>query len=318
MWWLLPGLIALSWLALVGWLGHRWGIDKNDLTHFGSAEGMKLVWQTVAASIFPAVLVFSGLALVLRRIKWPSWRVMAVLGIGSLAVSWWFAAGPLWKSDLSHRDNEAQEWASTELERLHDAGRHVEVVKEMERVLATHEAAVAAWGLHPRQHNDGSSYVFVTLYPACDDLPPRLGPGLSQFLFDAWHVSRGRRVHFGDELPKAMTSSSHPLLRGIGYWVGQDYPAFVWEAFAAAAAGDERMDAMALVAACGPFVERETGLRAVRPILDRGVGLGWTGGGSYKIPSSKIRDYLEGKIRSEDLGAGFSWIYSRDHDLAPW
>jgi hypothetical protein len=141
----------------------------------------------------------------------------------------------------------------------------------------------------------------VTLYPACDDLPPRLGWGLSQFLFDAWHDSSDRREHLGDELPKAMTSSRHPLLRAIGYWVSQDYPAFVKESFAGAEAGDERMDAMALVAACEPFVEREAALRVGRPILDRGVGLGWKGGRSYKVPSSKIRDYLEGRIRREDL-----------------
>jgi hypothetical protein len=168
-------------------------------------------------------------------------------------------------------------------------------------VLATHEAWVSASGLRPQQHNHGFSYLYVTLYPACDDLPPRLGWGLSQFLFDAWHDSSDRREHLGDELPKAMTSSRHPLLRAIGYWVSQDYPAFVKESFAGAEAGDERMDAMALVAACEPFVEREAALRVVRPILDRGVGLGWKGGRSYKVPSSKIRDYLEGRIRREDL-----------------
>ena len=309
MWWLLPGLVALSWLVLVGWLGHRWGIDKDDLAMIGGAEVMKLAWQTAAAALFPAVLVFNGLALVFRRIKWPSWRVMTVLGITSLAVSGWSAAGPLWKCESSHRDNQAQRWASTELERLHVEGKHAQVVKEMERVLATREAAIAACGLHPRQHNHGFSYVFVTLYPACNDLPPRLGFGLTQFLFDAWHDSSGRREHLGDELPKAMTSSSHPLLRAVGYWVSQDYPAFVKESFAGAEAGDERMDAMALVAACAPFVEREAALRVVRPILDRGVGLGWQGGTSYEIPSSKIRDYLEGRIQREDLRAAFIWTF---------
>jgi hypothetical protein len=309
MWWLLPGLIALSWLALVGWLGDRWGIDWFDFAIFSSAEGMELVWQTVAASLFPAVLVFSGLSLVFRRIKWPSWRVMTVLGITSLAVSGWSAAGPLWNLELSHRDNEAQMWASTELERIRKEGKHVEVVKEMERVLGTHEAAVAAWGLHPLRHPHGYSYLFVWLHPAADDLPPRLGSGLSAFLFDAWHVSSGRREHLGDELPIVMTSSNHPLLRAIGYWVNQDYPAFVNEAFAGAEAADERMDAMALVAACAPFVERDAALRVVRPILDRGVGLGWKGGGSYEIPSGKIRDYLEGKIQREDLNANFISMY---------
>jgi hypothetical protein len=234
---------------------------------------------------------------------------MTVLGITSLAVSGWSAAGPLWKCESSHRDNQAQRWASTELERLHVEGKHAQVVKEMERVLATREAAIAACGLHPRQHNHGFSYVFVTLYPACNDLPPRLGFGLTQFLFDAWHDSSGRREHLGDELPEAMTSSSHPLLRAVGYWVSQDYPAFVKESFAGAEAGDERMDAMALVAACAPFVEREAALRVVHPILDRGVGLGWQGGGSYEIPSSTIRDYLEGRIEREDLKANFVDTY---------
>ena len=270
---------------------------------------MKLVWQTAAASLFPAVLVFSGLSLVFSRIKWPSWRVMTVLWIASLAVSVWSAAGPLWKWELSHRDNEAQMWASTELERIRKEGKHAEVVKEMERVLATHDAAVSAWGLHPLQHPHGYSYLFVWLHPAADDLPPRLGPGLSAFLFDAWHVSSGRREHLVDELPIVMTLSNQPLLRAIGYWVNQDYPAFVKESFAGAEAGDERMDAMALVAACAPFVEREAALRVVRPILDRGVGLGWQGGTSYEIPSSKIRDYLEGRIQREDLKAAFIWTF---------
>lgn len=301
MWWLLPGLIALSWLALVGWLGHRWELGSFGFAIFSSAEGMKLVWQTVAASLFPAVLVFSGLSLVFRRIKWPSWRVMTVLGIASLAVSGWSAAGPLWKWELSHRDNYVQMWASTELERLHKAGNPEEVLKEIERVLAIHEAATAEWGIHPGQNGHGFSYLYVSLYPACHDLHPRLGWGLNWFLSDAWHDSSDRREHLGDELPKAMTSSSHPLLRAIGYWVSQDYPAFVKESFAGAEAGDERMDAMALVAACSPFVEREAALRVVRPILDRGVGLGWKGGGSYELPSGKILDYLEGRIMREDL-----------------
>lgn len=309
MWWLLPGLIALSWLALVGWLAQRWGIGKDELAMIGAAEGMKLVWQTVAASLFPAVLVFSGLSLVFRRIKWPSWRVMTVLGIASLAVSGWSAAGPLWKWELSHRDNEVQMWASTELERLHKAGNSEEVLKEIERVLAIHEAATAEWGIHPGQNGHGFSYLYVSLYPACHDLHPRLGWGLSSFLSDAWHNSSGSREHLGDELPKAMTSSGHPLLRAIGQWVSQDYPAFVKESFVGAEAGDERMDAMALVAACAPFVEREAALRVVRPILDRGVGLGWQGGSSYEIPSSKIRDYLEGRIQREDLKANFIWTF---------
>ena len=47
----------------------------------------------------------------------------------------------------------------------------------------------------------------------------------------------------------------------------------------------------------------------VRPILDRGVGLGWQGGTSYEIPSSKIRDYLEGRIQREDLRAAFIWTF---------
>ncbi len=301
MWWLLPGLIALSWLVLVGWLGHRWGIGKDDLAILGGAEVMKLAWQTAAASLFPAVLVFSGLSLALRRIKWPSWRVLTVLGIASLAVSWWSVAGPLWKLELGYRSDKAQMWASTELSRLHQAGKTEEVLQEIERVLATHEAAVAEWGIHPGQNGHGFSYLYVSLYPACHDLHPRLGWGLNWFLSDAWHDSSGRREHLGDELPKAMTSSSHPLLRAIGYWVSQDYPAFVKESFAGAEAGDERMDAMALVAACSPFVEREAALRVVRPILDRGVGLGWKGGGSYELPSGKILDYLEGRIKREDL-----------------
>jgi len=224
-----------------------------------------------------------------------------VLGIASLAVSGWSVAGPLWRRELGYRSYKAQVWASTELERLHKEGKNAEVVKEMERVLATHEAWVSASGLRPRQHNHGFSYLYVTLSSACHDLPPRLGWGLSHFLFDAWHDSSDRREHLGDELPKAMTSSRHPLLRAIGYWVSQDYPAFVKESFAGAEAGDERMDAMALVAACEPVVEREAALRVVSPILDRGVGLGWKGGTSYEIPSSKIRDYLEGRIRREDL-----------------
>lgn len=310
MWWLLPGLIALSWLALVGWLWHRWEIGRFDFASFGSAEGMKLVWQTVAASLFPAVLAFSGLALVLRRIKWPSWRVLMLLWIASLAAGWWSAAGPLWKLELRHRDNEVQMWASTgELSRLHKAGNPDEVLEEMERVLAIHEAATAEWGIHPGQNGLESSYLYVSLYPACHDLHPRLGWGLNWVLSTAWHDSSNRRLHLSDELPEAMTSSRHPLLRAIGYWVSQDYPAFVKEAFAGAEAGDERMDAMALVAACAPFVERDAALRVVRPILDRGVGLGWTGGGSYKIPSSKIREYLEGKIRAEDLEAAFTGMY---------
>lgn len=309
MWWLLPGLIALSWLALVGWLGHRWGIGTDALAMLGGAEGMKLVWQTVAASLFPAVLAFSGLALVLRRIKWPSWRVLTVLGIASLAVGWWSAAGPLWKWELGYRSDKAQIWASTELERLHKAGKTEELLQEVERVLATHEAAVAEWGIHPGQNGHGFSYLYVSLYPACHDLHPRLGWGLNSFLSDAWHNSSGGGEHLGDELPKAMTSSSHPLLRAIGQWVNQDYPAFVKGAFAEAEAGDERMDAMALVAACAPFVEREAAIRVVHPILDRGVGLGWKGGGSYEIPSSRIRDYLEGRIQREDLKANFIDTY---------
>lgn len=309
MWWLLPGLIALSWLALVGWLGHRWGFDENDLARFGAVKLLKLVWYSAAASLLPAVLVFCGLSLALRRIKWPSWRMNMALGIVSLAVSGWSVAGPLRKEELSHRNSEAQMRAGTVLPRLRYEGKHSEVVMEMERVLAAHEAAVAEWGLHPGRGRYDFSYLSGSLGPAYHDLRPRLGFGLNWFLSVAWHLSGPRQEQFGDKLPEAMTSSSHPLLRAIGYWVGKDYPAFVKEAFAGAEAGDERMDAMALVAACAPFVEREAALRVVRPILDRGVGLGWTGGASYKIPSSKIREYLEGKIRIADLEAAFTRTY---------
>jgi hypothetical protein len=313
MWWLLPGLIALSWLALVGWLGQRWRIGRIDFAIFSSAGGMKLIWQTAAASFFPAVLVFSGFALVLRRIKWPSWRVMAVLGIASLSLGWWGGVAPLWKLDrlhqLNRKETEAQHRASIDLPRLRKERKYSEMVKCMEDTLAVREELIAVRGLYPMTHNHGFSYLWLSLYPACQDLPCRLGSGLTDFLYDAWRYSSSRRGHLGDELPEAMTSSSHPLLRAIGHWVSQDYPAFVKEALAGAEAGDKRMDAMALVAACAPFVEREEALRVVRPILDRGVGLGWEMGGRYEIPSSTIRDYLEGKIRYEDLEANFTGMY---------
>ncbi|MCW1922964.1 hypothetical protein OKA05_10410 [Luteolibacter arcticus] len=307
-WWLLPGLIGIVWLGSLLGMGFRWDITWARVSDMGRDELLKLAWRFGAASLFLGWLVFFGATLVFRRIEWPARRTILVLGVASLVLGVWSGFWPLWKLDRRHqvakREEGAQNWARSELPRLRKEGKYPEMVEGMERVLAVHEETIAEVGLYPLNHNHGFSYLFVYMYPASYDLPPRLGSGLTEFLYDAWYDPGWDPTKKGvaDDLSKAMTASRHPLLRAIGYCVNRDYVSFEREALAGARAGDERMSAMALTAACGGLMEREVARQAVGAILDRGQGLGWDRGGSYAIPSSRIRDYVEGRIPREYLG----------------
>lgn len=179
------------------------------------------------------------------------------------------------------------------LDGLRKQGRYEEMIHEMERVLALHEEVTAKTGFHYKGTcNHGFSYLWVSLYPASDNVPQHLGFGLTWCLYDAWH-DQGYQRPVADGLSKAMTRSKHPLLRALAYWVEQDYAAFEREALAGAAAGDRRMDALALVAACAVSQDKKAALEIVRPILDRGVGLGGRSGG-LPLTSTEIRAYLDG------------------------
>ena len=76
---------------------------------------------------------------------------------------------------------------------------------------------------------------------------------------------------------------------------------------AAAEAGDERMDTMALAAACSVISDRKLALETVTPILDRGVGIGWQHNRTYTKTSATIRSYLEGTIDRSALGGYFTY-----------
>lgn len=200
----------------------------------------------------------------------------------------------------------AQMTASLDLGRAQREGDYPEMVASMERALAVRDAMNEECGLMSCMCPIGFSYVFVSLSPVADrDIPSRLGTEVSNFLYLRWRDPSRPDLPVADDLSRAMTSSRHPLLRSIGYWVCRDYRSFEREALAGAVAGDERMDAMALVAACALVSDRKAALDAVRPILDRGIGLGWDGVSSFEISPSKILDYLEGRIGRDDLRGYF-------------
>ncbi|MCW1885459.1 hypothetical protein OKA04_12025 [Luteolibacter flavescens] len=233
--------------------------------------------------------------MIFRKLKRPSGKAIAITAFACIAFGLW-GGTLLWKLDrraeLNRRENEAQAALDGVLQALKKQGRYDEMVQEMERVLAIHEAWVAESGPWTHSCNHGSSYIFVYLYPASEDLPAQLGHGVSWCLYDAWRDPGQMKASVADDFSKAMTRSKHPLLRTLAYWVEQDYAAFEREALAGAAAGDRRMDTLALVAACAISKDRKAALEKVRPILDRGVGIGKSPG--YAFSSSAIRAYLEG------------------------
>jgi hypothetical protein len=86
----------------------------------------------------------------------------------------------------------------------------------------------------------------------------------------------------------------------------QDYENFERETMAAAERGDERLDGLALVAACAVVSDKKEALRKVSPILDRKVGIRLqTTGGQYLIPPEEIRAYLEGGTNRLPNGGQF-------------
>lgn len=283
--------LLLGWALLAHWeVGpFTWEAvvyEAPELTKFALACG------AVALSLAFLTYWISGKAL--KWISMPTAGKMLVLALACLAPGVWGGAR-LWKQnrgiELTRIDRKAQGELEAILEGLKKQGRYDEMVQEMERVLAIHDELVAITGPGHESCNHGYSYLFVTLIPASEDLPAFLGWGLSRCLYDAWHDLSGTQKSAADGLSKAMTRSRHPLLRAIGYWVEQDYDAFEREAMAGAERGDRRMDSLALVAACGLSKDRKAALEKIRPILDRGVGLGKN---SYRSTSSDIQAYLEG------------------------
>jgi len=180
--------------------------------------------------------------------------------------------------------------------------------------LIIQEEIITLRGIGNESFNHGFSYLFCTLHPVSSDLPPYLGMNVSRFLYSAWvepDYTNARMPTGEDKLAVALSQSKDPLLRAIAYWLLKDYVNFEKEAIAGAKAGDRRMDSLALVAACLFSSDKKMALKAVEPILDRGVGLGRnTGsykGAGYYNSSEKIRQYLEGETSIETLkGSCFS------------
>ena len=291
------GAIGIFGIAIPLGLLRRWDVPLGfSALSAGGPELLKFIWNCAAAALIPALLSCVVMALIFRRLKRPTRKAIVITAVASLAIGLLGGALPLWKLDrrqeLMRRECEAQNGLDAKLQALKTHGRYDEMVQEMERVLAIHEECIAEMGPWPRDCNHGFSYIFVYLHPASEDLPGQLGTGLSWSLYDAWHDPSYPKKLVADDLSKAMTRSKHPLLRALGFWVEQDYPAFEREAFASAAAGDRRMDTLALVAACAISKDPKAALEKVRPILDRGVGIGKTPG--YNFSSSAIRAYLEG------------------------
>ena len=194
------------------------------------------------------------------------------------------------------------------LDRLRKEGEYQKIVQTLEESLEIQQSLNDFRGVIPRTHNHGYSYLFVTLYPAANDLPPYLGPNATHFLFDAWHDldlhPKNRAIYETDELAIALSHSKDRLLRAIAYWVLKDYVNFEKESIEGAITGDKRMDSLALVAACVFSKDKKVALSAVEPILDRGVGVGPVyAKGTYSYASSNdIRLVLEGKVSADTLG----------------
>lgn len=330
MWVLLPGLIVLVALGLFVALTLRWQVHWENFSWAGSSDMRGLAEfcrMVLAAAVFPAVLLFAALGVVFRKLKWPSARSLWILAAIGFPLSLWGGILPFLKKDPSIQAGlrllAIEEELEQQLNQLCAAGHYAEAVTRMEEALAAKEAVIGLDGLSRRDCGIGFSYLFVSLYPVSSDLTSRLGDSLTYFLFDRWHDPGHRRAATGtgepgaefkvvwdadeDPLVPAMRKSRHPLLRGLGHWLARDYDAFETEALAGAQQGDQRMDALALVAACALTDDRAEALQKVEPILQRGVGLGWDwgGGGGYHIPAARIRDYLEGRITRRDLRGYF-------------
>jgi len=330
MWVLLPGLIVLVALGFFVALTLRWDVHWENFSFAGTSDIRGLAEfgrMVVAASLFPAVLLFAALKAGIRKLKWPSARSLWVVAVIGFPLTLWGGILPFLKRDPSVQAGlhlqAIEEELEQQLSQLCKAGRYAEAVTTMEGALEAKEDVIALDGLSRRDCGIGFSYLFVSLYPTSSDLTSRLGDSLTYFLFDRWHDPGQRRVATvigapgaatelvwdtdKDPLVPAMRESRHPLLRGIGHWLARDYQAFEAEALAGAEQGDERMDALALVAACALGDDRAEALQKVEPILQRGVGLGWdwSRGGGYSIPAARIRDYLEGRITRRDLRGHF-------------
>jgi len=309
-WAWLPAFWLLCVLGVAGILTFRWEIDWLDLRHLtwsGSelrelGEFSRLIGT---AAVFPAVLLMVTLRLGLNRFhRLPAWGLGVVAVVG-LAVSILGGLMPILETDQEHmarkRLRGLEDGLEEKVSTLCAAGRHAEAVNLMEEVLAAKEAVIAFDGLGFESCNHGYSYLFVTLHPAAQDLPRRMGRGLSWILYDRWHD--GRWTGYDDPLVPALRQSEHPLLRGIGHWVAHDYEAFGSDMLGSAAAGDKRVETLALVAACLSD-DRRGALRAVEPILDRGVGIGGSSGPT--ISATRIRDCLEGRVSPRDLRGYFT------------
>lgn len=88
--------------------------------------------------------------------------------------------------------------------------------------------------------------------------------------------------------------------------MARDYEAFEDDMLQCARKGDERVDSLALIAAINSK-DHKRALTIVKPILERGVGLGQDREeGPYLIPASQIQAVLEGRSSSSALYAYFT------------
>jgi len=266
----------------------------------------------LAAALLPAFLLLAAFHLVFWKIKGPSFSVMALLGVVCLSTSLWFGILPLRKMNQIHQ-LQKREWSigariKTDFQRLRKERKFTEMVRTMEEILAIREEMIGLEGLGPGfQVGCGGCYFWETLHPATGELEPRIGWALNHYFNIAWDLGPwnqpSKTKH--DELADAMAESQNPLLRAIAYWVRQDYENFERETMAAAERGDQRLDSLALVAACAVVSDKKEALRKVSPILNRKVGIGLNRDGRYLIPAEDIRAYLEGKTNQLAYPTGF-------------